>query len=87
MVGACLRNPFRKLSKRDVTCFMAIYMFSLMSFIVRNVENFLTNYVVLVQATSIIIADHMPTIHVFRCVLCVLSVLHSEFSTIYHVVS
>jgi hypothetical protein len=84
MVGACLRIMFRKLSKRDVTCFMAIYMFLLMSFSVSNVENFLTNYVVLAQATSIIITDHMLTIHVFRNVI---SVLHSEFSTIYHIVS
>jgi len=60
-------------------------MFLLRSFSVNNVENFQINlYVVLLQATSIVFKDHILTIPVFRNVL---SVLHSEFSTIYHIVS
>jgi hypothetical protein len=61
------------------------YTFSLMSFIVNNGEIFqILIYTELIQRTNTIYTDQMPTFHVFRKVH---SMLASELSTVYRVVS
>jgi hypothetical protein len=86
MVGAhprtqC-RNIFKKLEILPVTC---QYIFSLMNFFVNNQENFqIHQYTVLIQGINTIFIDQLPTYHAFRKVH---SILASEFSIVYHIVS
>jgi hypothetical protein len=87
MVDAHPRTPCRSLFKKlgilPVSC---QYIFSLMNFFVNNQENFQTNSSVhsIIQGISTIFIDQLPTYHALRKVH---SILASEFSAVYHVVS
>jgi hypothetical protein len=86
MVGAYPRTPCRSLFKKlEILPVPCQYIFSLMNFlIIKKIFKQIHQYTVLIQGISNIIIDQLPTYHAFGKLH---SVLASEFSTVYHIVS